>query len=40
MFNILVVDDNHSIRKLMTTYLVRDGYKVFRLRWIRSIRCT
>ena len=29
MFNILVVDDNHSIRKLMTTYLIRDGYKVF-----------
>jgi len=29
MFNILVVDDNHSIRKLMTTYLVRDGYNVF-----------
>ena len=29
MFNILVVDDNYSIRKLMTTYLVRDGYKVF-----------
>lgn len=28
MFNILVVDDNESIRKLMTTYLVRDGYKV------------
>ena len=29
MFNILVVDDNHSIRKLMTTYLIRDGYNVF-----------
>jgi DNA-binding response OmpR family regulator len=28
MFNILVVDDNDSIRKLMTTYLVRDGYNV------------
>lgn len=29
MFNILVVDDNDSIRKLMATYLIRDGYKVF-----------
>lgn len=29
MFNILVVDDNDSIRKLMETYLIRDGYKVF-----------
>jgi DNA-binding response OmpR family regulator len=29
MFNILIVDDNDSIRKLMTTYLVRDGYNVF-----------
>lgn len=29
MFHILVVDDNDSIRKLMTTYLVRDGYHVF-----------
>jgi len=29
MFNILVVDDNESIRKLMKTYLVNDGYKVF-----------
>lgn len=29
MFNILVVDDNESIRKLMTTYLNRDGYHVF-----------
>src|SRR5665647_417640 len=29
MFNILVVDDNNSIRKLITTYLVRDGYNVF-----------
>jgi len=29
MFHILVVDDNDSIRKLMTTYLVRDGYSVF-----------
>lgn len=29
MFNILVVDDNGSIRKLMETYLIRDGYKVF-----------
>ncbi len=29
MFNILVVDDNDSIRKLMTTYLNRDGYHVF-----------
>jgi len=29
MFHILVVDDNDSIRKLMTTYLLRDGYQVF-----------
>lgn len=29
MFNILVVDDNDSIRKLMRTYLIRNGYKVF-----------
>ena len=29
MFNILVVDDNDSIRKLMTTYLTRGGYHVF-----------
>jgi two-component system OmpR family response regulator len=29
MFNVLVVDDNESIRKLMTTYLIRDGYNVF-----------
>lgn len=29
MFNILVVDDNDSIRKLITTYLIRDGYNVF-----------
>ena len=29
MFNILVVDDNNSIRKLMTTYLFSDGYNVF-----------
>lgn len=28
MFNILVVDDNDSIRKLMTTYLIREGYRV------------
>ena len=28
MFHILVVDDNDSIRKLMTTYLTRDGYNV------------
>jgi len=28
MFTILVADDNDSIRKLMTTYLVRDGYRV------------
>jgi len=26
---ILVVDDNESIRKLMKTYLIRDGYHVF-----------
>lgn len=29
MFNILVVDDYESIRKLMTTYLLRAGYNVF-----------
>jgi len=29
MFNILVVDDNDSIRKLITTYLSRVGYQVF-----------
>lgn len=29
MFNILVVDDNDSIRKLISTYLIRDGYNVF-----------
>jgi DNA-binding response OmpR family regulator len=29
MFNILIVDDNDSIRKLMTTYLIRGGYNVF-----------
>ncbi|MDF2686104.1 MAG: heme response regulator HssR [Clostridia bacterium] len=29
MFNILVVDDNESIVKLIKTYLVRDGYNVF-----------
>lgn len=28
MFQILVVDDNDNIRKLMKTYLLRDGYKV------------
>lgn len=28
MFNILVVDDNESIRKLISTYLQRDGYNV------------
>lgn len=28
MFHILVVDDNDSIRKLMATYLERDGYRV------------
>lgn len=28
MFTILVADDNDSIRKLMTTYLIRDGYHV------------
>jgi DNA-binding response OmpR family regulator len=28
MFNILVVDDNESIRKLILTYLQRDGYNV------------
>ena len=29
MFNILVVDDNDSIRKIIKTYLLRDGYNVF-----------
>lgn len=29
MLNILVVDDNESIRKLTTTYLSREGYYVF-----------
>lgn len=29
MVNILAVDDNESIRKLMTAYLVREGYNVF-----------
>lgn len=29
MFNILVVDDNESIKKLITTHLIRDGYHVF-----------
>jgi DNA-binding response OmpR family regulator len=29
MFHILVVDDNDNIRKLMSTYLLRDGYNVF-----------
>lgn len=29
MVNILVVDDNDSIRKLITMYLNRDGYNVF-----------
>ena len=29
MFNILVVDDNDSIRKLITTYLARDGYNTY-----------
>ncbi|HHY25498.1 MAG TPA: response regulator transcription factor [Desulfitobacterium dehalogenans] len=29
MVNILVVDDNESIRRLMKTYLIRDGYNVF-----------
>lgn len=29
MFNILVVDDNDSIRRLITTYLINDGYNVF-----------
>lgn len=28
MFNILVVDDNDNIRKLMEAYLAREGYKV------------
>lgn len=28
MFNILVVDDNQSIRKLISTYLQREGYNV------------
>lgn len=29
MINILVVDDNESIRKLMAAYLQKDGYSVF-----------
>ena len=29
MFNILVVDDNESIKKLITTHLILDGYHVF-----------
>jgi DNA-binding response OmpR family regulator len=29
MFKILVVDDNETIRKLIATYLLRDGYQVF-----------
>ncbi|SDH12327.1 response regulator transcription factor [Desulfosporosinus hippei] len=29
MVNILIVDDNESIRKLMQMYLLRDGYNVF-----------
>ena len=29
MFNILVVEDNDSIRKLISAYLERDGYKAF-----------
>lgn len=29
MFNILVVDDNENIRKLMSTYLIGEGYKVY-----------
>lgn len=29
MLNIVVVDDNESIRMLLTTYLTRDGYNVF-----------
>lgn len=29
MFNILVVDDNDSIRKLIIAYLERDGYKTY-----------
>jgi DNA-binding response OmpR family regulator len=29
MFKILVVDDNEAIRKLIATYLLRDGYQVF-----------
>lgn len=28
MFRILIVDDNESIRNLMKTYLLRDGYQV------------
>lgn len=28
MFQILIVDDNESIRNLMKTYLLRDGYQV------------
>ena len=29
MFNVLVVDDNENIRKLITAYLKRDGYNTF-----------
>lgn len=29
MFKILAVDDNETIRKLIATYLLRDGYQVF-----------
>lgn len=29
MFNILVVDDQENIRKLISTYLMRAGYKVY-----------
>lgn len=29
MFNILVVDDNDNIRKLIITYLEREGYRAF-----------
>jgi len=29
MFTILVVDDQENIRKLIATYLVREGYRVF-----------
>ena len=28
MLNVLVVDDNESIRKLISTYLIKDGYNV------------